>query len=75
MDTDTYNISSESLDKAIEKVKADETLNPKAVIAVDLFGLPADFEAVRKVADKHNLLVLEDGAQGFGGKIKDKIGI
>ncbi|MBC8567438.1 DegT/DnrJ/EryC1/StrS family aminotransferase [Mogibacterium sp. NSJ-24] len=73
VDTDTYNISSESLDKAIEKVKADETLNPKAVIAVDLFGLPADFEAVRKVADKHNLLVLEDGAQGFGGKIKDKI--
>ena len=73
VDTDTYNISSESLDKAIEKVKADETLTPKAVIAVDLFGLPADFEAVRKVADKHNLLVLEDGAQGFGGKIKDKI--
>ena len=73
VDTDTYNISSESLEKAIEKVKADETLNPKAVIAVDLFGLPADFEAVRKVADKHNLLVLEDGAQGFGGKIKDKI--
>lgn len=73
VDTDTYNISSESLDKAIEKVKADEKLNPKAVIAVDLFGLPADFEAVRKVADKHNLLVLEDGAQGFGGKIKDKI--
>lgn len=72
VDTDTYNISVEALEVAVMKVKAKGMLNPKAVVAVDLFGLPADFEAVKKVADKYNLLVLEDGAQGFGGRINDK---
>lgn len=72
VDTDTYNISAEALEAAIVKVKAEGKLNPKAVVAVDLFGLPADFKTVRKVADKYNLLVLEDGAQGFGGRIDDK---
>jgi dTDP-4-amino-4,6-dideoxygalactose transaminase len=46
------------------------------VVAVDLFGLPADYEAVRAVADRYGLLVLEDGAQGFGGSIQmaDQVG-
>ena len=48
-------------------------LNPQAVVAVDLFGLPADFAAVRAVADKYGLKVLEDGAQGFGGNIEGKV--
>lgn len=72
VDTDTYNISAEALETAIVKVKEEGKLAPKAIVAVDLFGLPADFKAVREVADKHNLLVLEDGAQGFGGRIDDK---
>lgn len=72
VDTDTYNISAEALEAAVAKVKAEGKLAPRAVVAVDLFGLPADFKAVREVADKHNLLVLEDGAQGFGGRIDDK---
>ena len=72
VDTDTYNISAEALEAAIVKVKEEGKLAPKAIVAVDLFGLPADFKAVREVADKHNLLVLEDGAQGFGGRIDDK---
>ena len=41
-------------------------------MAVDLFGLPADYEAVRAVADRYGLLVLEDGAQGFGGSVGSK---
>ena len=72
VDTDTYNISAEALEAAIVKEKEEGKLAPKAIVAVDLFGLPADFKAVREVADKHNLLVLEDGAQGFGGRIDDK---
>lgn len=72
VDMDTFNISSEALEKAIEKVMAGGRLVPKAVVAVDLFGLPADFAKVREVADKYGLLVLEDGAQGFGGSINGK---
>lgn len=69
VDTDTFNISVDSLEGAIRKIKDEGKLVPKAVVAVDLFGLPADFDAVRKIADKYGLFVLEDGAQGFGGNI------
>ena len=69
VDIDTYNISAKSLEDAIKRVIAEGKLKPKAVVAVDLFGLPADFENIRKIADKYDLLVLEDGAQGFGGNI------
>ena len=72
VDENTFNISADSLENAVKKVKAEGTLTPKAVVAVDLFGLPADFDAVRKVTDKYGLLVLEDGAQGFGGRIGDR---
>ncbi len=72
VDLDTFNISAKSLEAAAEKVAAEGKLRPKAVVAVDLFGLPADFAAVRKVADKYGLKVLEDGAQGFGGVIDGK---
>ena len=44
-------------------------LRPRVVVAVDLFGLPADYQAIRAVADRYGLLVLEDGAQGFGGSV------
>ena len=69
---DTFNISVESLKTAVEKVIAEGKLQPRAVVAVDLFGLPADFAAVREVADKYGLKVLEDGAQGFGGTANGK---
>lgn len=70
---DTFNISSESLELAVEQIIADGKLTPKAVVAVDLFGLPADFDAIRQIADKYGLLVLEDGAQGFGGNMDGKM--
>lgn len=69
---ETFNADADSLEQAIRGVIADGTLKPKAVIAVDLFGQPADFPKIRKVAEKFNLLVLEDGAQGFGGSIQGK---
>lgn len=72
VDLDTFNISVEALERAVEKVIVEGKLVPKAVVAVDLFGLPADFAGVRKVVDKHGLKVLEDGAQGFGGNIAGK---
>lgn len=68
VEKDTYNISVKSLEEAVIKVLDDGKLVPRVVIAVDLFGQAADYDRLRKVAKKYNLLVLEDGAQGFGGK-------
>lgn len=69
---DTFNISVECLEEAITNVIAKGDLVPKVIIAVDLFGQPADYPNIRKIADKYNLLILEDGAQGFGGAIGDR---
>ena len=72
IDKDTYNISPQSLEIAIEYVLENTSLNPKVIVAVDLFGQPADFEQIRYIAKKYDLLILEDAAQGFGGKIKER---
>ncbi len=72
VDKDTFNISAEDLEAKIKAVKAEGVLSPKVIITVDLFGLPADYKAIRTIADKYGLLILEDGAQGFGGRIGDK---
>lgn len=69
---DTYNMDAGSLERTIERVKSDGKLRPQAVVSVDLFGLPADYGAIRTVCNKYGLLLLEDGAQGFGGKIREK---
>ena len=69
VDPVTFNIDVADLQRKIEQTLAKGVLTPKVIIAVDLFGLPADFKAIRAVADKYALFVLEDGAQGFGGRI------
>ena len=70
---DTYNLDPEKLEKAIIKAKNEGKYKLRAVIAVDLFGQPAEFDRIRAICDKYDLLLLEDGAQGFGGRIGDKI--
>lgn len=72
-DSRTFNIDVEKLEKAILKVKEENVLTPKAIIAVDLFGQPADYREIKKIADKYNLTIIEDGAQGFGGSIDGKM--
>lgn len=72
IDENTYNISSRSLEKAIVYVHENTDLKPRVIIAVDLFGQPADFIGIRQIADKYNLLILEDAAQGFGGRIGER---
>lgn len=73
VDERTYNLEPERLEEAVQKVIADGKYRAKAVVAVDLFGLPADYPAIRAVCDKYGLLLLEDGAQGFGGNINGKM--
>ena len=72
VDKDTFNMDVADLERKIDQTVKAGKLTPRVVIGVDLFGLPADFKAIRKVADKHGLYVLEDGAQGFGGRIGDR---
>ena len=72
VDRDTFNICVADLERKIEQTLKAGKLKPRVIIAVDLFGLPADFKAIRKIAKKYNLYVLEDGAQGFGGRIGEQ---
>lgn len=73
VDERTYNLDPEKLEEAVKKVIADGKYVPKAVVAVDLFGLPADYDAIKPICEKYGLLLLEDGAQGFGGSINGKL--
>ncbi len=73
VDSRTYNIDPEKLEEAIEKTIKEGKYVPKAVVAVDLFGLPADYDEIRSICKKYKLLLLEDGAQGFGGSIRGKM--
>lgn len=72
IDPDTYNLDPASLEAAIQAVKARGELTPKAVIAVDLFGQPADYPAIREVCDAHGLKLIADSAQGFGCTLHGK---
>lgn len=73
IDLDTFNMSPEALEASIQKVIAEGKLRPKAIVPVDLFGLPADYTRILPIAKKYGLKVLEDAAQGFGGKINGKL--
>lgn len=72
VDYDTYNLDAKKLEEAVLEIQKNKNLSPKVVIAVDLFGLPANYKAIKEVAGKYNLKILEDGAQGFGGEIDGK---
>lgn len=72
-DEATFNICPIDLEKRIQVTIAEGKLIPKAIIAVDLFGLPANYPEIQRIADKYNLKIVEDAAQGFGGSINGKL--
>lgn len=69
VDQRTYNLDPVKLEEAVQTVIAEGKYRAKAVVAVDLFGLPADYSSIKSVCEKYQLLLLEDAAQGFGGNI------
>jgi dTDP-4-amino-4,6-dideoxygalactose transaminase len=71
VDARTYNLDLQSVIKGIEKAN-ELGLKSKAIMPVDLFGLPADFDPILELAEKHSLLVLDDACQGYGGVYKGK---
>lgn len=72
VDKHTYNLDPVELEAAIMKIIAEGKYKARAVVSVDLFGLPADYPAIKALCDKYGLLLLEDAAQGFGGSINGK---
>lgn len=81
IDPRTYNIDPAKLEAAIADLNAGKKpspgspdgLKPKAIVPVDMFGLPADYDAIEAVAKKHGLFVLEDAAQSLGGSYKGRM--
>jgi UDP-2-acetamido-2-deoxy-ribo-hexuluronate aminotransferase len=69
---DTYNINPDRLEAAIKAILAEGKLTPKAIIAVDLFGQPADYPAIAAIAKTYELKLIADSAQGFGCTLNDK---
>ena len=65
----TYNINPNGIEKAVQKAER-KGLTPKAIIPVDLFGLPARYRLIKDLAKKYDLMIIEDAAQGFGGMIR-----
>lgn len=65
----TCNMAAEQLERAIEVILARGELRPRVAIAVDLYGLPADYAAIEKVAAKHGLAIVADAAQSFGAMV------
>jgi UDP-2-acetamido-2-deoxy-ribo-hexuluronate aminotransferase len=68
---DTFNLDVESLEAAIGEAKR-RGLKPRCIIAVDLYGQPADYPAINKIAEAHDLLVIADAAQSFGASLGGK---
>ncbi len=66
IDPDSYNICPDSLERQIKAVTAQGKLRPKAVVAVDFIGNPADYDRLREITDRYGLLLIEDAAQGMG---------
>lgn len=72
VDQDTFNMSPESLERAIKRTLQEGKQMPRAIVVVDLFGQPADFTAIKEIAERYDLKILEDAAQGFGGSLNGK---
>jgi UDP-2-acetamido-2-deoxy-ribo-hexuluronate aminotransferase len=85
IDSQTFNINPEKLEETILALKSKNLLQcplpithalspltPKGIIAVDLFGLPADYDQINAIAEDHSLFVIEDAAQSFGAVYKGK---
>lgn len=68
---DTFNMDPESLEKGIQKAR-EAGYRPVGIIPVDLFGQAADYDEINKIAEAHELWVMADAAQSFGGAYKGR---
>lgn len=68
----SFNIDCDDLENKIAIVEAEGSLRPRGIISVDLFGRSADYDRIEPLAKEHDLFLLEDAAQGFGGALRGK---
>lgn len=68
IDGDTFTMDPAQLARRVDAVAAGGSLRPRAVVPVDLFGLPADYPALRRIAEPRGLFVLADAAQSYGAR-------
>ena len=73
IDEKSYNIDPQKLEEAVVRVKQEGKYNAKAVIMVDFLGIPADYEKIKAICEKHQLLLIEDAAQGVGAKYQGEM--
>lgn len=73
IDAKTKNLDPSKLQEAVDTIKKEGKLNPKAVIGVDLFGLIADYGRIMQITKKENLVLIEDAAQSFGASYQGKM--
>lgn len=66
IEEDTFNLSPTRLAETVARLRRHGKLRLRGIIAVDLFGLPADYDAIQTIAADHDLFVLSDAAQSFG---------
>lgn len=73
IDPITFNMNPKSLKEASDAALIEGILNLKTVIPVDLFGVQANYEEIKKICYQHNMFILEDGDQSFGGMIQKRV--
>lgn len=66
---ETFNLDIADLERRLAQVKAEGRLRPRAVVGVDLFGLPADWPAIRAICAREGMFALDDAAQAFGAAL------
>jgi UDP-2-acetamido-2-deoxy-ribo-hexuluronate aminotransferase len=67
VDPHTCNIDPDDLSQRIDRIEQEGNLSPRAIISVDLFGLPADYPKLGRIAARYDMLLIDDAAQSFGG--------
>jgi len=72
VERESFNVDTNKLEEAIAKLNEEGLLTPRVIIPVDLYGLPANYSEIIRIAEEYNLKILEDGAQGFGGEYNGK---
>lgn len=72
IDLKTFNLDVAHLEASVAEVVAEGKYRPRAIIPVDLFGLPAEYNKIQEIASRHDMFVMADAAQSFGGGLDGK---
>ncbi|HEX8525602.1 DegT/DnrJ/EryC1/StrS family aminotransferase [Allosphingosinicella sp.] len=72
IDPRNFNVDPAAVEEAVRRTRSEGLWVPRALMTVDLFGVPADYEALEPLCEREGLVLIEDAAQGFGGEIRGR---